>query len=130
MFDISLLVALAIPALCMVVFLWRQNRMKKKELEERMNWYRQAWEKSVDNDIKNTEHFLKITKNIQEIIDENKNLGDHNTVMIKLLQAYVRWDPVILETLRKQGIDTPDEGPATTYLREIGALNDGPNRGN
>ena len=104
--------------------------MTKKELEERLNWYREQWEKCIKEDIKNTDKFLEFAKKMQSIIEENQSLSDHNKIMISLLTIYSKWDPYIIEMMKSQGLTPPVEGPATLYLKEIGAFTNERNRGN
>jgi len=103
---------------------------EKVKAEERMNWYKEQWEKSIENDIVNTKHFLQITERIQAIIDENQSLSEHNQKMLNLLTVYSRLDPYILDDMRARGVTMPAVGPATLYLREIGVIIDGTKRSN
>ena len=110
----------------------------EKELEEQLKWYRENWEKIVERDITNTKQFLDITEQIQkvveesnqriqELVDENNQFSAANAHMIGILQVYAKYDPLIISYIRNSGKNYPlSEGPATIYLRQIGALESEP----
>lgn len=105
---------------------WCESERAKSE--ERMNWYREQWEKGIENDILNTKHFLQITEKVQAVIDENQALTQQNQRMIDLLMVYARLDPYILDDMRARGMKMPSAGPATLYLQEIGVVLDSSKR--
>jgi hypothetical protein len=99
-------------------------------LEVERDRYKEMWEAGVKRCDESDEMLIQTAKNVKKLVDDFESLNSHNMTMIELLRVYAKWDARILQIMREQGSPTPKEGPATTYLKDIGAMDNGSNRGN
>ena len=102
---------------------------KIKLLETERDRYMQMWQ---DNEIKLEECAKNATETadvVIQIVKDYQSLSDNNNMMIELLKIYAAWDNRIIQMMKEQGSQAPEEGPATIYLRQIGAFLDKSKRG-